>query len=452
MRTKREQVQAQRFIVRRIVSAMISGEPETLDLPMRRVGIAAFVGAMIFVLVFAGFWVVGLMFPGGAKSWQVDGAIIVEEETGTRYVYAQGELHPVLNYASALLVVSNGDRAVHTVHQASLKETPRGRTIGIADAPDALPTKDLFTALPWQTCSAPNPVDPTSRDSYVLIGAPLSPAADLGGQGLLLANADKFYLVLGDTKYQIAQASLPALGTDKEQAIRVDDVLVNALATGPDLAVDIPGRGNGGANLDGNDYRIGDVFTNNDKFYVLVADGLAPIGELSAELLGTRKTPLPTGVVSSHMSSTVVEPAAFPQRRPTIREGLDGNTSAVCSVFQGGTLTVALHTPVPANLAGQTTIAPLGKDDKIATADHVWLPGGYGSLVRAEPTPEAPGGTVYLVTDQGWKFGLTPEALAAFGYEKLTPVPIPSTLLALLPTGPELSQQAALRPAAGSGD
>ncbi|MEV0647874.1 type VII secretion protein EccB [Phytomonospora sp. NPDC050363] len=452
MRTKREQVQAQRFIVRRIVSAMISGEPETLDLPMRRVGIAAFAGVLIFALVFAGFWVVGLIFPGGAKSWMVDGAIIVEEETGTRYIYAQGELHPVQNFASALLIVGNGDRKVHSVHQQSLKGTPRGRTLGIQDAPDALPTKDLFISLPWQTCSAPNPVDPTARDSYVLVGAPLSPATDLAGQGLVLANGDNFYLVLGATKYLIDAAALPALGTDKEQAIRVDDVLVNALRTGPDLVVEIPRKGRAGRDLEGERYKIGDVFTNNEKFYVLVGDGLASIGELSAELLGTKKVELATATVIANQSATVIEPADFPQLRPDVREGLDGRDTAVCSVFDDQELTIAVHTPVPGNLSSQTTVAPVGEGDEINTADHVWLPGGYGALVRAEATPEAPGGTVYLVTDQGWKFGLTPEAITAFGYEKVTPTPIPSGLLALLPTGPELSQAAALTPSAGTGN
>jgi len=449
MRTKREQVQAQRFIVRRIVSAMVSGEPETLDLPMRRVGIAAFAGLLVFGLVFAGFWVVGLIFPGGNKSWMVDGAIIVEEETGTRYIFAQGELHPVQNYASALLIVGNGERTVHQVHQQSLKGTPRGRTLGIADAPDALPTKDLFISLPWQTCSAPTPIDPTGRDSYVLIGAPLSPATDLAGQGLLLANGDKYYLVLGATKYLIDATALPALGTDKEQAIRVDDVLVNALRTGPDLKVKISGKGSSGTELDGTAYKIGDVFTNNDKYYVLVGDGLASIGELSAELLGTKKVELATATVIANQSPAVIEPAEFPQARPDIREGLDGAGTAVCSVYSDGDLTVAVHTPVPANLSMQTTVAPVGEGDEINTSDHVWLPGGYGALVRAEPTPEAPGGTVYLVTDQGWKFGLTPEAITAFGYEKVTPTPIPAGLLALLPTGPELSQTAALTPSAG---
>lgn len=445
MRTKREQVQAQRFIVRRIISAMISGEPETLDLPMRRAGIAVFAGAMIFVLVFAGFWVVGLLFPSGATSWKQDGAIIIEEETGTRYVYAGGELHPVQNYATALLIVSNGDRKVHSVHQASLKGTPRGRTLGIRDAPDALPTTDLFVSLPWQTCSAPNPVDPTSRDSYVLIGATPPPAADMGGQGLVLSNGGAYYLVLGAVKYLIEANGLPALGTAKERAVRVDDVLVNALPTGPDLKVKIPQKGGSGRDLEGADYKIGDVFTNNGKFYALLGDGLAPIGELSAELLGTKKVELATATVTANISATAIEPPGFPQARPVVREGLDGEAVAVCAVYRDGALSLAVHTPVPANLSTPTTVAPVG-DDKTATADHVWLPGGYGALVRAEPTPEAPGGTVYLVTDQGWKYGLSEESLGAFGYSKLAPTAIPSALLALLPTGPELSQAAALKP------
>jgi hypothetical protein len=52
-----------------------------------------------------------------------------------------------------------------------------------------------------------------------------------------------------------------------------------------------------------------------------------------------------------------------------------------------------------------------------------------------------------LIADSGQKF-LVPsaDAMKALGYSKVTPVPLPSALLALLPDGPALDPAAAQRP------
>jgi type VII secretion protein EccB len=445
MRTKREQVAAHRFIVRRIISAMVSGEPETLDLPMRRMAMSAIAGTAIAALVFAGFWVVGLIWPGGAQSWQVDGAIIVEEETGTRFVYWEGQLHPVRNYASALLITSSGDREVHTVHQESLADTPRGGLLGISDAPDALPTADLFVSTPWQTCSARDPIDPTAFDSHVVIGEELGHGTPLDDSGVLLSQGDKVFLVVGNTKYLVpSKKAMPALGADEEQIIAADSVLVNSLYTGPDLKIEVPKMGDKGRELDGESYDIGAVFTNNDRYYVLLDDGLAAIGELAAELIGTTQVPLSTSEVAANGSDSVIEPADFPSSRPQMVSDMAGDDTAICSVYSGGELSVRMYSPIPQRLSDNTMTAPTGEADEVNTADHVLLPGGYGALIRAESSPGAKGGTVYLVTDQGWKFGLTADTLAAFGYKDVRATAVPSSLVALLPTGPNLTQAAAL--------
>lgn len=445
MRTRREQVQAHRFTVRRIISAMVSGEPETLDLPMRRWGLAAVASTAIAGLVFAGFWVVGLIWPGGAESWKVDGAIIVEEETGARFVYWDGLLHPVQNYASALLIVSSGDREVISVHQSSLADTPRGGMLGIPGAPDALPSADQFASAPWSTCSAPNRIDPLKLDSHIVVGMDLPDGRELSSsEGLLVSSRGKLYLVLGDTKFQVPdETSLPALGADLEQVIAVDSVFVNALETGPDLEVTIPDLGKSGRELDGVAYDIGDLFFNNDRHYVLLKDGLSPIGSMTAELIGTPQLELSTAAVSQNQSETTIEPPGFPTDRPQVVSGLRADASAVCAVYEEGETTVWSFVTSPDDLQRNALQAPVSNDE-IATADRVMLPGGYGSLVRAEISPGAPGGTIYLVTDQGWKFGMTPEVMEAFGYTGIAATPVPSALLDLLATGPALSQAGAL--------
>jgi hypothetical protein len=50
------------------------------------------------------------------------------------------------------------------------------------------------------------------------------------------------------------------------------------------------------------------------------------------------------------------------------------------------------------------------------------------------------GDTVYLVTDTGMKYRLpAKEAVQALGYGSATPQGLPSLLLSMLPTGPDLS-------------
>src|SRR5262245_16043321 len=117
MRTRTEQVQAYRFVTRRIVSALLSGEPETTERPMRRFGMAIFGSSMVAAIVFAGVGVYGFINPaGGALE---DKSIVIERETGARYVFVNGKLHPVLNYASARLIVNEENPVMKTVSQRS---------------------------------------------------------------------------------------------------------------------------------------------------------------------------------------------------------------------------------------------------------------------------------------------------------------------------------------------
>ena len=43
--------------------------------------------------------------------------------------------------------------------QASIRDRPRGRTVGIVGAPDALPDRKSLTGLPWSVCDVPDPAD-----------------------------------------------------------------------------------------------------------------------------------------------------------------------------------------------------------------------------------------------------------------------------------------------------
>src|SRR5262249_60063524 len=103
--------------------------------PTRRPTVAILVGAVLAALLTAGFAVYGILVPGGSTEWRKAGALIVEKESGSRFILADGRLRPVLNLASARLLL--GERmAVTSVSRKSLTGVAHGQPIGIVGAPD----------------------------------------------------------------------------------------------------------------------------------------------------------------------------------------------------------------------------------------------------------------------------------------------------------------------------
>src|SRR5262249_19310462 len=154
MVSRRDQFQAYRFMTRRSAGALLRDDSDTVEGPLRRLsgGATASVGVALLVVAVVGLF--GLLSPGGSTSWKDGKSLILEKETGTRYVYLNGVLHPVINYASARLVLRGGVGVVE-VSQHSLAGTPRDAPIGIPAAPDSIPTTATLLAAPWTACSLP---------------------------------------------------------------------------------------------------------------------------------------------------------------------------------------------------------------------------------------------------------------------------------------------------------
>src|SRR5262249_39604010 len=125
MVSRRDQLQAYRFMTRRSAGALLRDDSDTVEAPLRRLSGGAAASVMVALLAAAVVGLFGLFSPGGSTSWQDSGSLILEKETGTRYVYLNGVLHPVINYASARLVLRGGAGVVQ-VSQSSLAGTPHG--------------------------------------------------------------------------------------------------------------------------------------------------------------------------------------------------------------------------------------------------------------------------------------------------------------------------------------
>jgi type VII secretion protein EccB len=462
MRSRREQVQAYRFLIRRIVSALLVAEPETTELPMRRFGAAVFGSVVVAIALFAGFGIYGLLHPGGQRP--VQNAIIVERETGAKYLYLQGYLHPILNWTSALLILNAPQPAVRTMSRGSLRDVPRGAPVGIADAPDTLPVSSALVGPPWTVCSAPRAPTSVTLATQVFVGHEPAGGVALGaGQGLLVsvgAPSGPRFLLTGGHRLRVRDNGvLAALGWAGVTPVAVGEAFLNAIPPGPDLApLVLPGAGTPtGLQVGGAIARVGQLFRSADQQYIMVDKGLAPVGEVTGLLL--QATGVPVTAVSAPdvgrlLVNTAVEPPGFPARRPELRAA-DSQAAMACAVYRGGgggddPVNVETFREVTGDVTGSGTAAAGGPGaDGVTTADRVVLEGGHGALVStATPAGATAPGTVYLVLDQGLKYPLpqkdTDKVRAALGYQGVPPVPVPASILALVPTGVALDPDAAV--------
>ncbi|BCJ38265.1 type VII secretion protein EccB [Actinocatenispora thailandica] len=461
MRSRREQIRAYRFVTRRIVSALLGGDPEVADPPLRRAGLTTFASVMVGALVLAGFGVYGLVRPGGNTSWRSGDVLIVEKETGTRFVYRGGRLHPVLNYASARLVLKNAAPTTTTVSATSLAGVARGRPVGIAGAPDALPAADSLHALPWSVCSANDTGDVTTGTPRVTVAVHRNfGGTDLGRLGVIVhASGEKPALLWHGQRLRIPnRESLASLGWGTAPQVAVAPAFLNAIPAGPDLvAPTIPDLGRSGPTVGAGPAKIGTVYrltsaANSEQFFVLLDDGLAQVSQPVEELLlGKQGLPSPQqlspadykNVPSSKRDLSV---PGLPDHQPVLATRDNGQVAALCVSWRGrGGTTIQRYRSAPDALTGTEQAAAGGVDDTGAlTADAVLVPGGGGALVAPAAARGVSTSTTYVVTDQGIRYAVPDdEARTALGYGDVTPVSLPENLIDLVPAGPVLDQKKA---------
>lgn len=123
MQSRRDQVQAHMFVMGRLSSSMQRAEPDAPDTPTARTWRGIMWGLLVAALAAVVTTLYGLISPGGATSWRTDGALVVVKDSGARYLYVGGTLHPVLNEASARLLA--GDKLSVQQVAAASSGTPR---------------------------------------------------------------------------------------------------------------------------------------------------------------------------------------------------------------------------------------------------------------------------------------------------------------------------------------
>ncbi|HWS38200.1 MAG TPA: type VII secretion protein EccB [Actinoplanes sp.] len=440
MPSRQDELHSYQYSVQRVVAALVSHDPDPRKSPLRRAGVTALISFLVAVLVVGGFGAYGL-FTGQTMTEATNkNAVLVEKDTGARYVYLEsdGKLHPVLNYTSGLLLISGDKPELKTVAPAKLAKIPLGAPLGILGAPDSLPPAKSLLKGAWSICT--DTVGGRPR-STLLIGTSASGGAAASGGILVKDPTGRTHLVLGSQRFLLPPGQVDsivrALGWFGYRPWEVSAAWVDAIPSGPDLAPPtIPGRGGVSAI---ENRRIGRVLTDDGKnLAVVLADGIAPLTEMQAKLLSTEPggTPLVVGAqflglpASKSGLSTAAE--ALPSTIPALAEA----PSTACVTAPGDTVRVNVKIP-----AG---VAPAGE----SRVDLVTVARGAGALVEAAASADtaAGTGTVSVITDTGVQYPLaTRDLLGRLGYGNVTPTRIPAQLIAYLPAGPALDPVQAAR-------
>jgi type VII secretion protein EccB len=456
MQSRRDLFQAHRLMTQRAALALLRGEPDVPDQPLRRLNVAAFSGILVAAIVTALFFMWGLLGHGGSRLQDQPGTLVIDKQTGTPFVFCFGDkLCPAVNYASARLALKSTSLNQQTVSQSALTKFARGPLIGIPGLPQPLPDSSLLIRQPWSIC--------TEQVTAAVIGThtvtALSGGMQTGGQplgtGALLVRAlDQDWVIWDAQRMPIQPAFIAAL-TSKTPAT-VPAVWLNSLPQGPAfLPPAITGRGATVPGPGGARVPVGKVYqasiAGTTQYYVMLQGGLAQITRMQAALLevelgAPNPATLSPSQVSGHLSGVKVPGGGLPASIPPV--AAPAAVVPLCTVYSGGgsNLTRQVETGGQFPRGGVTTGIP-------ADVDQVALPPEAGALVGADPGTGPDNGVIsYFLVASGRRYALASTSVAGLlGYDLSQAVQLPAGVVDLIPQGPVLDPAAASRPVPSGG-
>ncbi|WP_433265759.1 type VII secretion protein EccB [Actinosynnema sp. CS-041913] len=340
--TTKSQVQAYRFVLRRMQSALVRRDAVMLHDPMRTHSRATAVGVLLGIIGMIGFLVFGFFSPDPKIDDQTQ--IAISKETGQVYVVRRSptQLVPMTNLASARLLILNqqnpdkaqsavggGDAQAGQVNAApaaaggepklvsekALARMPKGRLTGIPDGPDVLPAKpEDRIGSEWSVCDTldlddtlNNPASKGKFETTVLAG--MSGGQLLDGNKALLVRAgtdDKqaYLIYKAPVDSKITSTStvrakvdlsrpevLTALNLRNKTVRAISSGLLNAIPEAKPLrAPEIPGLGDPVTYITGANLEVGDVIEvvrtgSQPVFYVALKDALQEISRAAGDLI-----------------------------------------------------------------------------------------------------------------------------------------------------------------------
>ncbi|GIJ67892.1 type VII secretion protein EccB [Virgisporangium ochraceum] len=460
MATRRDQFQSYQFLVQRVLSAFVMRETDPAQSPLRRGIGAVFAGAMIAVILCAGFAVFGLITKIGSGKWRVQGAVVIEKETGAPFVYRDNILYPMVNYTSAVLA---GDPPTKVFRESrrTLSRANRGNMLGIPNAPASLPDAKNTVSGPWTLCAVPgtNVAGRPSTSTSLILGSALTGRQLEADDSMLVRNIadESVHLVWQGRRFEVKEPdkTLVSLFGAQTAPTPAAPGWITGLPLGTPIAPLTVADANQPSSVTGR--RVGELIVaqtgSEQQFYVVMKDGLAAITELQKAIYTGQTNSQPVSITvfeanSAPKSAQLTRPTgdqAPPVRVPRLVTA--ATTESACAQFRDARSapTVSVVSGARQLTAGIPTAGALGSGTSLA--DRVYVPPGKAVLVTAVISGSATAGAPGVITDIGMRYPIaTPEVVQALGYPPQRFVPIPASLVNRIPPGPTLDQQAARTP------
>jgi type VII secretion protein EccB len=448
MQSRRDLFHAHRLMTQRASLALLRGEPDVPDQPLRRLNVAAFSSLLVAVIAAVLFFIWGLLGHGGSSLPDQGGTLAIDQ-TGQPYVFCNNlkDLCPAVNYASARLALQSLPVTQVTVSQAALAKFPRGPEIGIPGLPP-LPDSSLLVTRPWSVCTQ---TSLRGLQTTVLAVGLQTGGTPLGSGGALLARAQGQDWVIWDARRMLIQPNLLGALTSTQPAV-VPSVWLDALTQGPDFkAPAIAGRGATVTGPTGARVRVGQVYgvanAGGTQDYVMLRDGLAQISQTQAKLLdfepdSPRLASLNASLVTDHHSRYVVAGGGLPASVSAAFFAAPSSSVPLCVVYAGGG-----GTPAARVETGGTLPSGGVPTDFSRGVDQVALPPGAGALVGDAPGPGQDSGAIsYFLVTRAWRYPLASKEVASLlGYSLSQAVLLPAGVVDLIPEGPALDPAQAIK-------
>jgi type VII secretion protein EccB len=461
MQSRRDLFQAHRLMTQRAALALLRGEPDVPDQPLRRLNVAVFSGVFVAVIVTGLFFILGLLGHGSSSISNTPGMLVIDKQTGTPFVFCEGgKLCPVVNYASARLALGNSPLNQQTVNQSALTKFARGPEIGIPGLPEPLPTSSLLVRQPWSVCAETTSSPFGTNPSTALVGGTSVGGRPLGASALLVTSQSQDWVIWNGQRMAVQRDGIVALGA-LQRPVPVPSVWLNAIPQGPAFAAPtLSGAGSTVTGPTGTQVVIGQVYkvsaASGVQFYVMLRGGLAPISPMQASLLvsepgASPKATLAPSQVSGHLSSASVPGGDLPTAVPSVVT--PAPSAPLCMVYSGGG-TAVTGTALTGQVETGGTV-PSGGVATGAASDvgQVTLPPGAGALVAADPGTGSDSGVVsYFLIAGGRRYALASTGvISTLGYSLSQAVLLPTGVVELIPPGPALDPSLADRPVSPGG-
>ncbi|PRW63123.1 type VII secretion protein EccB [Actinopolyspora mortivallis] len=457
--TTKSQVQAYRFVIRRMESALARKDAVMLHDPLGSHKRATIAGAIISCIGMIGFLVWGLF--SGQGTVPKPGSVVIAKESGSVYVVTSDEetdkrLVPMLNMASAkLLVMAKGNaqgQAVEPtkVKEAALAELPRGPKTGIPNAPNFLPDPEQSADPSWAICDvarlnnalSPERMQATATVETTVVGGVANRGRELPVDRALYVEDDS-----SEQRYLVYRADVPERPSTRVVKAEVTDadpavtemfelngavprrISTNTLNAVPEVdSLDVPELPEGTPEYDSGSYRLGDVVSRtvpgpdgeHFEYFVLLDSGKQRISRGAAAVLhaarySAQEIPNATGVltdVDDASEGDELDVGHFPTGVPGPIPFSEAKTSCLSwsntSGEQRVTVTVGSSSPAP-----QAPVKLAQYDGQGPRVDYFYMPPGKAAVVRGTTGPDtAEGGPLYLVSDRGVTYGIKDLATA----------------------------------------